>query len=273
MSAQFHPAGLLSFSEADRSPLSIRARALVFIDPRSRQLQDQIEQLAPSLQPLLIRGESGTGKELLARHVHKQSGRSGLFVAVNGGTLSKTYGAAEFFGHSGSYPAGPSSRAGWLGTAQGGTLYLDEVADLPLNLQQRLLDVLLSGQVRREGSSQSQPVDIRLIVASSLDLGLAVRAGKFNAALFERLQAGQIDLPALRQRPGDILPMAEYFLGVYSQRLDLPLPRLSGAAETRLLEYHWPGNTRELENVLHFALLASSADAIEAGDLQLTSRD
>ncbi|MBF7729048.1 sigma-54-dependent transcriptional regulator [Pseudomonas sp. N040] len=269
MPAQFHPAGLLSFSETDRSPLSIRARALVFIDPRSRQLRDQVESLAPARQPLLIRGESGTGKELLARHVHKHSERSGLFVAVNGGALSKAHGAAELFGHSAGYPAGPSSRAGWLGSAQGGTLYLDEIADLPLSLQQRLLEVLQQGAVWREGASQAQAVDVRLIAASSLDLALAVRAGKFNAALFELLQAGQVDLPALRQRPGDILALAEYFLGVYSQRLELPLPLLSEAAEAALQAYHWPGNTRELENVVHFALLVSQGQSIRADDLQI----
>ena len=272
MSAQFHPAGLLSFSETDRSPLSIRARALVFIDPRSRQLRDRVENLAPSTQPLLIRGESGTGKELLARHVHKHSERSGLFVAVNGGALSKAHGTAELFGHSAGYPSGPSSRAGWLGSAQGGTLYLDEIADLSQNLQQRLLEVLQTGEVLRVGASQTQTVDVRLIVASSLDLGLAVRAGKFNAQLYALLQAGQVDLPALRERPGDILPLAEYFLGVYTQRLDLPLPLLSEEAEVALQAYHWPGNTRELENVLHFALLVCQSKTIEVTDLQISHR-
>lgn len=269
MSARFPPAGLLSFSEGDRSPLSIRARALVFVDPRSRQLRDQVEQLAPTARPLLIRGETGTGKELLARHVHRHSERQGLFVAVNGGALSKAHGAAELFGYTAAQPAGPSSRAGWLGSAQGGTLYLDEIADLPQSLQQRLLEVLQTGEVLRVGASQRQRVDVRLIVASSLDLGLAVRAGKFNAQLYALLQAGQVNLPALRERPGDILPLAEYFLGVYAQRLDLPLPLLSEAAEVALQTYHWPGNTRELENVLHFGLLLCQANTLEVTDLQI----
>lgn len=269
MSARFHPAGLLSFSEGDRSPLSIRARALVFVDPRSRQLRDQVEQLAPTARPLLIRGETGTGKELLARHVHKHSECPGLFVAVNGGALSKAHGAAELFGHTAAQPAGPSSRAGWLGSAQGGTLYLDEIADLSLSLQRRLLQVLRSATVLREGASQPQAVDVRLVAASSLELSLAVRAGTFDADLYQLLHAGQIDLPALRERPGDILPLAEYFLGVYAQRLDLPLPLLSTHAEQALLAHRWPGNTRELENVLHFALLVCRGARITAADLQL----
>ena len=268
MSAQCHPAGLLSFTETDRSPLSIRARALVFVDPHSRKLRDQVENLAPSRQPLLIRGESGTGKELLARHVHRHSERSGLFVAVNAGALSKAHGAAELFGQAAGYPVGPSSRAGWLGSAQGGTLYLDEIADLSLGLQQRLLEVLLHGRVLREGATQGQAVDVRLVAASSLDLLQAVRAGTFSSELYALLHAGQINLPALRERPGDILPLAEYFLGVYAQRLDLPLPLLSEEAEQALLAYRWPGNTRELENILHFALLVSREGKITVPDLQ-----
>ncbi len=267
--SNFLPNGLLSFSDSDRSPLSIRARALVFIDPRSRQLHEQVELLAAGVQPLLIHAESGTGKELLARHIHRQSARAGLFVAVNCGALSKAHGSAELFGQTATHLAGRSSRAGWLGSAQGGTLYLDEVADLPLSLQQRLLQVLLHGEVQREGANHSVPVDVRLLVASSLDLALAVRAGKFNAQLYARLQSGLLALPALRQRPGDILPLAEYFLGVYAERLDLPLPLLSEEAEQALLNHRWPGNTRELENVLHFALLVSQGETIEAADLPI----
>ncbi len=268
--AEFPPRNeLLSFSESKPSPLSIRARALVFIDPRSRQLRDQVEHLAVSSAPLLIQGDSGTGKELLARHIHRSSERSGLFVAVNCGALSKTHGAAELFGHTASRTAGRSSRAGWLGSAQGGTLYLDEVADLSLSLQLRLLAVLQTGEGVREGSSQPVPADVRLLAASSLDLSLVVRAGKFNAQLFALLQAGHLLLPALRQRPGDILPLAEYFLGVYAEHFDLSLPLLSEQAEHALLAHPWPGNTRELENVLHFALLVSQGDSISAADLQL----
>lgn len=262
-------AGLISFAESDRSPLSIRARALVFIDPRSRRLRDEVEVLAEGEQPLLIRGETGTGKELLARHIHRQSQRSGLFVAVNCGALSKNHGAAELFGHAGGRLVGPSSRAGWLGSAQGGTLYLDEIADLSQALQWRLLKVLQLREVQREGSHHSLPVDVRLLAASSLDLSLAVRAGTFDAELFALLQQGELLLPALRERPGDILPLAEYFLGVYADRLDLPLPELSEAAQDALLAHRWPGNTRELENVLHFALLVGQGGVIEVNDLQL----
>jgi len=260
---------VLTLSEEQNLRPDIRAKALLFADPASLQLLQQARRIAPSHAPVLIHGETGTGKELLARHIHRQSQRSGLFVAVNCGALSKNHGAAELFGHAGGRLVGPSSRAGWLGSAQGGTLYLDEIADLSLALQRRLLKVLQDGEVQREGSNHSLPVDVRLLAASSLDLSLAVRAGTFDAELFALLQQGELLLPALRQRPGDILPLAEYFLGVYADRLDLPLPELSEAAQDALLAHRWPGNTRELENVLHFALLVGQGGVIEVNDLQL----
>lgn len=254
---------LLSFSEGDRSPLSIRARALVFVDPRSRQLRDRLEQLAGSGVPVLIQGESGSGKELLARHIHRESQRHGLFVPVSCGALSPTWAEAELFGHSGSdAPRSAASRAGWFGSANGGTLYLDEIADLPRVLQERLLQALENHEVLRVGAQQPSPVDVRLVAASSIDLARAVRAGNFSERLHHYLSEGHLRLPALRQRPADILPMAEYFLGVYSQRLQLPLPDISASAQAALQAYHWPGNTRELENVIHFALLVCDGDSL-----------
>lgn len=127
---------LLTFPDAEKSPLSIRAKALVFVDPRSRQLREEMAQLAPRSTSVLIRGETGTGKELLARHIHRASDRSGLFVSVNCGAISPTYADAELFGYAaGSYSGSASSRAGWFGSANGGTLYLDEIGDLPLPIQ------------------------------------------------------------------------------------------------------------------------------------------
>ena len=261
---------LLSFSDSERSPLSVRARALVFIDPRSRHLRDRVEQLAASDAAVLIRGESGSGKELLARHIHRESHRHGLFGPVNCGALSPTRGEAELFGSSvGHGFQGAASRAGWLGSANGGTLYLDEIADLPRPLQERLLQTLESREVLRVGARQPSPVEVRLVAASSVDLMRVVRAGRFSQRLLDLLQAGHLQLPALRQRQGDILPMAEYFLGVYSQRLQLSLPQISAAAQTVLRAYQWPGNTRELENVIHFALLVCDGNRILPEHLDL----
>ena len=261
---------LLTFPELDKSPLSIRAKALVFVDPRSRQLREELELLAPLALPVLIRGETGSGKELLARQIHRASDRGGLFVSVNCGAISPTYADAELFGYSaGAHSGAASSRAGWFGSANGGTLFLDEIGDLPLPIQIKLLSALENREVTRVGAQQPNPVDVRLVAASSIDLAEAVSAGKFHDRLYHYLREGQLELPALRERVGDILPLAEYFVGIYSPRLNLSVPLISEAAQ-RVLELHrWPGNTRELENVIHFALLVSSGEEILPQHLNL----
>lgn len=261
---------LLTFPEADKSPLSIRAKALVFVDPRSRQLREALEELAPRALPVLIRGETGTGKELLARQIHRASDRGGLFVSVNCAAISPTYADAELFGYSaGAYSGSAGSRAGWFGSANGGTLYLDEIGDLPLPIQFKLLAALENHEVIRVGAQQPSPVDVRLVAASSIDLAQAVAAGKFHDRLYRYLSEGSLLLPALRERVGDILPLAEYFIGIYSQRLNLAVPLISAAAQTVLEQHNWPGNTRELENVIHFALLVSSGEEILPEHLNL----
>jgi len=255
---------LLTFPEGDKSPLSIRAKALVFVDPRSLLLREQLEALAPRRLPVLIRGETGTGKELLARQIHRASDRGGLFVSVNCGGISPNYADAELFGYTaGAFNgATTSSRAGWFGSANGGTLYLDEIADLPLPIQGKLLVALENHEVTRVGAAQPSPVDVRLVAATSIDLALAVAAGKFSERLFHYLNEGNLLLPALRDRVGDILSLAEYFIGIYSVRLGLTVPQLSEAAQHRLERYPWPGNTRELENVIHFALLVCGGEIL-----------
>lgn len=261
---------LLTFPDAEKSPLSIRAKALVFIDPRARRLREEMEQLAPRELPVLIRGESGTGKELLARHIHRGSDRPGLFVSVNCGAISPTYADAELFGYAaGAHSGSVSSRAGWFGSANGGTLYLDEIGDLPLPIQIKLLAALENHEVIRVGAQQPSPVDVRLVAATSIDLAQAVAAGKFHERLFHYLSEGHLELPALREQPGNILPLAEYFLGIYSQRLNLAVPLISDAAQAALEAHTWPGNTRELENVIHFALLVSSGEEILPEHLNL----
>lgn len=261
---------LLTFPDAEKSPLSIRAKALVFIDPRARRLREEMEQLAPRALPVLIRGESGTGKELLARHIHRGSDRTGLFVSVNCGAISPTYADAELFGYAaGAHSGSASSRAGWFGSANGGTLYLDEIGDLPLPIQIKLLAALETHEVTRVGAHQPSPVDVRLVAATSIDLAQAVAAGKFHERLFHYLAEGHLELPALREQPGNILPLAEYFLGIYSQRLSLSVPLISDAAQSVLEAHNWPGNTRELENVIHFALLVSSGEEILPEHLNL----
>ncbi|WP_324834220.1 sigma 54-interacting transcriptional regulator [Pseudomonas saxonica] len=261
---------LLTFPDAEKSPLSIRAKALVFVDPRSRQLRDDLERLAPRALPVLIRGETGSGKELLARHIHRASDRTGLFVSVNCGAISPTYADAELFGYApGAHTSSASSRAGWFGSANGGTLYLDEIGDLPQAIQVKLLAALETHEVTRVGAHHPNPVDVRLVAATSIDLAQAVKAGKFHERLYHYLSEGRLDLPALRERVGDIMSLAEYFLGIYSQRLNLPVPFITDSAQRVLERHSWPGNTRELENVIHFALLVSTGDEILPEHLNL----
>ena len=263
---------VLTFADAERSPLSIRAKALVFVDPRSRALYEAVERLAPTHPPVLIHGETGTGKELLARHIHRASGRPGLFVALNCASLSPQHAEAELFGHApGVYNGSASSRAGWFGSAHGGTLFLDEIGDLPLALQGKLLRALETREVLRVGAREANAVDVRLVAATSIDLGRAAAVGKFDERLLRYLDDGRLHLPPLRERPGDILPMAGYFLGVHAQRLGLPVPSLDAAAQLALENHPWPGNTRELESVIHAALLVC-AERIGPEHLDLPAR-
>ncbi|MCP1652231.1 MULTISPECIES: sigma 54-interacting transcriptional regulator [Pseudomonas aeruginosa group] len=271
MNAPHAPLPLLTFPDADKSPLSIRAKALVFFDPRSHAVRDEVERLAPLPQPVLIHGETGTGKELLARHIHRASERPGLFVAVSCSALSRNYADAELFGYAPGAHNGPvGSRAGWFGSANGGTLYLDEIADLPLSLQQKLLRVLQEREVLRVGAREPVPVDVRLVAATSIDLGQAVKAGKFLEGLQQYLHDGNLTLPPLRERIGDIQPLAEYFLGVHAQRLELPVPQIANDTQRALEGYSWPGNIRELENVIHFALLVSPDEEIRPEHLNFS---
>ena len=261
---------ILSLDGEVSHPLSIRAKSLVFIDPASRGLQELVERVAPSTAPIMIEGDSGTGKELIARHVHRLSKRSGPFIAVNCGAISEHLAESELFGHEvGAFTGATSRREGWFEAANNGTLFLDEIGDLPLPLQVKLLRVIQEQEVVRLGSRRPIPVDVRLVTATNVDLGEAVSAGHFRLDLYYRLNIVQVRLPPLRERVGDILPLARHFLTVYSRKLKFPLPEL-GAATVRALEaYAWPGNIRELENVIHYALLVASGQEIRPEHLKL----
>lgn len=261
---------VLTLPDSHNHILSIRAKALVFDDPASRELLEQADRVAPTDATVLIIGETGTGKELIARHVHTQSGRSGPFVAVNCGAFSENLVEAELFGHeSGAYTGASGARAGWFEAANNGTLFLDEVGDLPLAIQVKLLRVLQERQVVRLGSRKPIDVNVRLVAATNVKLEQAVAAGHFRADLYYRLNVAVLALAPLAQRPGDIIALAEHFVGVFGRRLDLHGVRLSSGAREALLQYAWPGNIRELENVIHYALIVNSDGLIAASDLRL----
>ena len=241
----------------------------IFSDPRSLRLIAELDGVARSEASILLIGETGTGKEVAARRVHERSGRAGPFVAVNCGALSPNLGEAALFGHEvGAYTGAGVARAGWFESAQGGTLFLDEVGDLPPSLQVALLRVLQERQVVRLGSRRPIPVDVRVLAATNVDIAEAVREGRFRLDLYFRLAVITQTLPPLRQRAADILALAEYFLGLYSSRMQRPGVRLAGTAERALLSYQWPGNIRELENVIHAAVLKCRDGLIEADDLR-----
>jgi DNA-binding NtrC family response regulator len=245
-------------------------KVLVFADPVSRRLLAYLEKLAPSDVPVLISGETGTGKELVAQHIHQLSGRQGPFLAVNCGAISDQLAESELFGHEpGSFTGAVGRREGWFEAAHGGTLFLDEVGDLPLAMQVKLLRVLQEREVVRIGSRKPIAVDVRVVAATSVDLDHAVSVGQFRRDLFYRLNAAQARLPALRERPADVLPLAEHFLRVHCKRMNRSPAKLSVTAVSTLLAHSWPGNIRELENLLHFALLMASGAEIQPEHLKV----
>ena len=251
-------ATLLTLPQGEKNPLSVRAKALVFADPRSQSLLDYLKRIAPSEVPVLINGETGTGKELVARFIHTASARKGAFVAVNCGAISESLAESELFGHeAGAFSGAIGRRVGWFEEADGGTLFLDEIGDLPLPLQVKMLRALQEQEIVRVGSRKPIKIDIRLVTATNIDLQQAVEASTFRLDLFYRINVAQVQLLPLRERPLDIIPLVEHFRGVYSQRLKIAEPMLSEAAVSALLAYPWPGNIRELENVVHLALLVA----------------
>jgi sigma-54-specific transcriptional regulator len=250
---------------------SVRATVLVFEDPRSQELLTRIERLAPSEANALVIGETGTGKELVARHIHHLSQRrDGPFVAVNCGAFAETLVESELFGHEkGAFTGAVSSKPGWFESANGGTLFLDEIGDLPLNMQVKLLRVLQEREVVRLGSRRAIPIDARVVAATNVNLADAVAAGKFREDLFYRLHVATIRLPPLRERRGDILPLAEFFIQEHCQRLGYPQVSFSTEAVRKLLSHSWPGNIRELENAIHHALLVCLDQRVQPSDLHL----
>ncbi|PRB80033.1 sigma-54-dependent Fis family transcriptional regulator [Pseudomonas sp. MYb185] len=267
-----HTSPLLTLPDAEKQPLSVRAKALVFNDPVSRQLLEFVERVAPSDAPVLINGETGTGKELIARHIHLKSNRSGPFVAVNCGAINENLAESELFGHeAGAFSGAVSRRIGWFEEADGGTLFLDEIGDLPMSLQVKLLRALQEQEIVRVGSRKPIRVKLRLITATNIDLEQAIEAGNFRLDLYYRIHVAQVRVLPLRERPLDILPLAEHFRGIYCQRLKIDAPVFSDAAADALLKYPWPGNIRELENVVHLALLVTPDKVIRTEHLKLSA--
>lgn len=238
-----------------------------------RDLRRLLAKLAPTDSPVLIRGESGTGKELVARTLHRQSRRADKpFVAINCGAIPEHLIQSELFGHEkGAFTGALAAKAGWFEEANGGTLFLDEIGDLPMPIQVKLLRVLQEREVVRLGSRKSIPIDVRVLAATNVQLERAINAGHFREDLYYRLNVVSLELSPLRERPGDILPLTRHFIAEYSRRLGYGQSQLSPEAAQKLRAYSWPGNIRELENVIHHTLLICRDGLIRADDLHLSN--
>lgn len=232
-------------------------------------LRDTIGRLASTDLPVLVLGESGTGKEVAAQSLHYQGQRAqSPFVAVNCAALTETLLESELFGHEqGAFTDARDMRKGKFELADGGTLFLDEIGDMSLGGQAKLLRVLEQKVITRVGGSQPIPIDVRIIAATNANLTESVRDKKFREDLYYRLSVVTLDLPALRDRPEDILPLAEYFLSRFAAQARRPSLNLSTEARRRLQAHPWPGNIRELRNLMERVAFLSPDEKIDADDL------
>ena len=254
------------------APASASALRLVGESPAIRAVRSLIDKVGRSMAPVLVQGESGTGKELVARAIHDHGSRAGQrFVAVNCGAIPENLLEAEFFGYrKGAFTGANEDRQGFFQAADGGTLFLDEIGDLPLAMQSKLLRVIQERSVRPVGATAETPINVRILSATHKDLSAEVAAGRFRQDLFYRLNVIQIRVPPLRERLEDLGLISTRVLARIAQDAGVsPAPRLTAGALQTLSRYPFPGNVRELENLLHRALALAGGEWIDAGDLGL----
>lgn len=244
----------------------------IAVEPSSQQLLALAARVARSDSTVLISGESGTGKEVLARYIHQQSMRAGKpFIAINCAAIPDNMLEATLFGHEkGAFTGAIASQPGKFELAEGGTLLLDEISEMPLGLQAKLLRVLQEREVERVGARKPVALDIRVVATTNRDLMGEVRSGRFREDLFYRLSVFPLAWAALRDRPKDIVPLAERLLTSHAIKMRQPVVRLTDEARHCLAAYPWPGNVRELDNAIQRALILQQGGVIRPGDLCLT---
>ncbi len=261
---------LLENSDAQRRTHIIRAGAG---RPGLTGLSEGAGAPRPTDATVLIVGETGTGKEVVARYLHRHSPRAnGPFLAVNCGALTESLAESELFGHEkGAFSGATHTHQGWFEAAEGGTLLLDEIGELSLSLQVKLLRVLQEREITRVGSHKPIRINVRVVAATHVDLARAIQERRFREDLFYRLNIAAVTLPPLRQRRQDIPVLAHHFVQLYARRLGRPAQRLSDQTLALLQDYPWPGNIRELENTLHNAVLLNPDVELGPEHLRLTS--
>jgi two-component system response regulator AtoC len=248
---------------------------VIVVDPQMRRVYSLVQKVADTPMTVLIVGETGTGKEVVAEALHRQSGRKGRpFVRLNCACLPETLLESELFGHErGSFTGADKRKIGFFEAADGGTIFLDEIGEITPAVQAKLLRVLEEHKITRVGGTQEIAVDVRVVCATNRDLDSEVARGAFREDLFFRISAFAILVPPLRDRRGEILPLADYFLAVMSREHGQAPPALSDAARRALERYSWPGNVRELRNALERALVLQGSGVIEIEDLPERVRD
>lgn len=235
---------------------------LIGSSDKTKQLKQLISQFAPSRASVLIEGESGTGKELVARGVHEASKRTGPFVPINCGAIAPELLESELFGHtSGAFTGAKKNREGLFRVASGGTLFLDEIGEMPLPMQAALLRVLEQRTIRPVGSEKEIAVDVRVVAATNRNLQDEVDKGHFRRDLFYRLNVLKIDVVPLRERPSDLIELVPYFTRLLSSELGVPVPNWAHEDILALNEYEWPGNIRELKNLVERCILLDKPPA------------
>ena len=242
--------------------------------PAMKAIRKTLDKIAPTDATVLITGENGTGKDVLAREIHAHSLRKGKpMVAVDAGAITETLFESELFGHvKGAFTDAHTDHIGKFEQADGSTLFLDEIGNIPPHLQAKLLRAIQSRSIVRVGGSEAKPVDIRLICATNMDLEAQVREGRFREDLFYRINTVRLALPPLRERKEDIVPLAEIFLERFAQKYHRQLDGITPEAGELLKSHRWGGNIRELQNCIEKAVILSDGKELTARDIQLDAR-